>query len=91
MPTMIVLVNLKEGVSPEEYEHWVLESYAPAARSLPSVENWWNYRVNGLLASDAPPPLPIRRDSRDRERGTARTGDWERKDASALLRVAPVR
>lgn len=34
MPTMIVLVNLKEGVSPEEYERWIIESYAPAAKSL---------------------------------------------------------
>ena len=39
MSTMIVLVNLKEGVSPEEYERWILESYAPAAKVLPSVED----------------------------------------------------
>ena len=39
MPTMIVRVNLKEGVSPEEYERWILESYAPAAKTLPSVED----------------------------------------------------
>lgn len=37
VPTMIVLVNLKEGVRPEEYECWILESYAPAAQNLPSV------------------------------------------------------
>ena len=56
MPTMIVLVNLKEGVSPEDYERWILESYAPAVRSLPSVEGWRDYRVSGLLGSDAAPP-----------------------------------
>ena len=56
MPTMIVLVNLKEGVSPEDYERWVVESYAPAARKLPSVEDWRNHRVGGLLGSDAAPP-----------------------------------
>ena len=56
MPTMIVLVNLKEGVSPEDYEHWILDSYAPAVKDLPSVEDWRDYRVNGLLGTDADPP-----------------------------------
>ena len=56
MPTMIVLVNLKEGVSPEEYERWIIESYAPAAKALPSVEDWRDYRVSGLLGSLARPP-----------------------------------
>ncbi len=56
MPTMIVLVNLKEGVAPEDYERWVVESYAPTASGLPSVEDWRNHRVGGLLGSDAAPP-----------------------------------
>ncbi len=56
MTTMIVLVNLREGVSPEDYERWVLESYAPAARELPSVGEWRDYRASGLLGSDAAPP-----------------------------------
>ena len=56
MPSMIVLVDLKEGVSPEEYERWVLESYAPAVRKLPSVEDWRDYRATSLLGSDAAPP-----------------------------------
>jgi hypothetical protein len=30
---MVVLVDLKPGVSPEDYERWVIESYAPAARA----------------------------------------------------------
>jgi hypothetical protein len=54
--TMIVLVNLKEGVSPEDYERWILDSYAPAVKNLPSVEDWRDYRVSGLLGSDAAPP-----------------------------------
>jgi hypothetical protein len=53
---MIVLVNLKEGVEPEDYERWVIESYAPAVRGLPSVEGWRDYRTTGLLGSDAAPP-----------------------------------
>jgi hypothetical protein len=53
---MIVLANLKDGVDPEDYERWILESYAPAARDLPSVEDWRDYRVSGLLGSDDAPP-----------------------------------
>src|SRR3712207_6869803 len=56
MTTMIVLVNLKEGVNPEVYERWVLESYAPAVRELPSVGDWRDYRVTGMLGSDPAPP-----------------------------------
>jgi len=56
VPTMIVLVNLKEGVSPEDYERWILESYAPALKDLPSVADWRDYRVSGLLGSEDTPP-----------------------------------
>jgi hypothetical protein len=56
VPAMIVLVNLKEGVNPEDYERWILDSYAPAVSSLSSVEDWRDYRVGGLLGSDAAPP-----------------------------------
>jgi hypothetical protein len=54
--TIIVLVNLKDGVRPEDYERWVLESYAPAVRELPSVEDWRDFRASGLLGSGATPP-----------------------------------
>ncbi len=53
---MIVLVRLKQGVAPEDYERWVLESYAPAVKGLPSVSGWRNHRVAGLLGSDEGPP-----------------------------------
>jgi hypothetical protein len=56
VPTMAVLVRLKGGVSPEDYERWVLESYAPAVSELPSVSDWRNHRVSGLLGSDDGPP-----------------------------------
>lgn len=56
VPTMIVLVRLKEGVDPADYERWVLESYAPAVRELPSVSDWRNHRVDGLLGSEEMPP-----------------------------------
>jgi hypothetical protein len=56
VPAMIVLVNLKEGVNPEDYERWILDSYVPAVSRLSSVEDWRDYRVGGLLGSDAAPP-----------------------------------
>ena len=56
MPTMIVLVNLKEGVAPEEYERWLQGRYVPAILDLASVDEWRGYRVGGLPQSggDAP-------------------------------------
>jgi len=53
---MIVMVNLKDGVDPEDYERWILDSYAPAMGDLPSVDDWRDYRVSGLLGSDTVPP-----------------------------------
>jgi REDY-like protein HapK len=44
---MIVLVNLKEGIAPEEYERWLEERYVPAIVDLASVEGWHGYRVGG--------------------------------------------
>ncbi len=56
MPTMIVLVNLKEGVSPEAYERWLEERYVPAVLELASVDEWRGYRVGGLPESGDEPP-----------------------------------
>ena len=56
MPTMIVLVNLKEDVTPDEYERWLQERYVPAVLDLPSVDEWRGYRVSGLPESDGEPP-----------------------------------
>ena len=56
MPTMVVLVRLNAGVSPGDYERWVLESYAPAVLDLPSVSHWRNHRVTNLLGSGGRPP-----------------------------------
>lgn len=55
--TLIVLVDLKEGVSPKGYESWARDSYAPVAKALPSIRDWRGYRVGGLLISDALPPI----------------------------------
>jgi hypothetical protein len=56
VPTMIVLVNLKEDVAPEDYERWLRDRYVPAILDLASVDEWRGYRVGGLPESggDAP-------------------------------------
>jgi hypothetical protein len=53
---MIILVNLKEDVAPEEYERWLQERYVPAILDLPSVDEWRGYRVGGLPESGGDPP-----------------------------------
>jgi len=53
---MIVLVNLKEDVAPEEYERWLKERYVPAILDLASVDEWCGYRVGGLPESGGGPP-----------------------------------
>jgi hypothetical protein len=57
MPTMIVLVNLKEHVTPEEYERWLDERYVPAVLQLPSVDEWRGYRAGGLTEAVGRPPF----------------------------------
>lgn len=52
---MIVLVNLKEDVAPEEYELWLKERYIPAILGLASVDTWRGYRVIGLPESGGEP------------------------------------
>ncbi len=49
---MIVLVNLKDDVAPEEYERWLDERYVPAILELPSVDEWRGHRVGGLAEAD---------------------------------------
>jgi len=53
---MIVLVNLREGVTPEEYERWLDERYVPAVLDLPSVDEWRGHRVGGLAEAGGEPP-----------------------------------
>ena len=53
---MIVLVNLKDDVAPEEYERWLDERYVPAILKLPSVDEWRGHRVGGLAGADGEPP-----------------------------------
>jgi hypothetical protein len=56
VPTMIVLVNLKEAVAPEEYERWLEERYVPAILELASVDEWRGYRGGSLPETSGDPP-----------------------------------
>jgi len=56
VPTMVVLVNLKDGVAPEEYETWLKERYVPAILDLPSVDEWRGHRVGGLAEAGGESP-----------------------------------
>ncbi|HET7271555.1 MAG TPA: hypothetical protein VFI90_10780 [Rubrobacter sp.] len=53
---MIVLVNLKDGVAPDDYERWLQDRYVPAVLDLASVDEWRGYRVSSLLESGGDPP-----------------------------------
>jgi hypothetical protein len=55
MITLIVLFNLKPGVSVAEYEKFALETDLPVVRKLPSVVSFEVYRSTGLLGGGAAP------------------------------------
>jgi hypothetical protein len=53
---IVVLFNLKPGVSKEKYEAWARDSDLPNVNALESVERFTVHRATGLFGSDAPPP-----------------------------------
>lgn len=53
---IIVLFNLKPGVSAEEYEGWAKTRDIPGVRSLPSVDDFQVYRSTGLFGGGGPAP-----------------------------------
>lgn len=56
MKTLVVLFNLKAGVTAGDYERWALNTDLPTVRGLPSVRGFEVYRATGLLGADAPSP-----------------------------------
>ncbi|WP_250631856.1 hypothetical protein [Rhodoflexus caldus] len=56
MKTLIVLFNLKSGVSEAEYEAFAKELDIPTVKSLKSVSDFKVYKASGLFGSDAAPP-----------------------------------
>ncbi|MNM30595.1 REDY-like protein HapK [compost metagenome] len=56
MQTVIVLFNLKPGVSAGEYEAWARASDLPVVNALPSVDRFEVLKSSGLLIGDGKPP-----------------------------------
>lgn len=56
MSTVIVLFNLKDGVSVDEYEEWARTVDSPTVNGLGSVDSFRVHRVSGLLMSEDAPP-----------------------------------
>ncbi len=53
---IIVLFNLKPGVSVASYEQWARDSDIPGVRALKSVSSYHVQRATGILGSDQPSP-----------------------------------
>lgn len=49
MPVVFFLLKLKAGVAPHEYETWVRDVDYPTARSLPSIVDYRNHRLEAPL------------------------------------------
>ncbi len=56
MKSLIVLFNLKEGVSTADYEAFAKELDIPTVKSLKSVSEFQVFRSLGIFGSDAIPP-----------------------------------
>lgn len=56
MTTLVVLFNLKSGVTVADYEQWARTTDLPTVRGLTSVRSFDVYRASGILGSDAPSP-----------------------------------
>lgn len=55
MSRIIVLFNLRDGVSPEAYEAWARDTDIPTVRRLGSVKDFSVHRATGLLGGGKPP------------------------------------
>ena len=56
MKTLIVLFNLKEGVSVADYEAFAKELDIPTVKNLQSVSEFQVFKSLGIFGSDATPP-----------------------------------
>ena len=52
---IIVLFNLKPGVSTADYEAWAQARDLPTVRALPSIAGFDVFKSTGTLAGDKPP------------------------------------
>ncbi len=56
MSTLIVLFNLKDGQSVEDYETFAKDVDVPGVESLNSIDDFKIYKSQALLFSDDAPP-----------------------------------
>jgi hypothetical protein len=56
MKTLIVLFNLKAGVSAADYEAFAKELDIPTVKRLKSVHDFKVFKSEGIFGSDATPP-----------------------------------
>lgn len=56
MPTLVVLFNLKSGVSTADYEKWARSTDLPIVNGLNSVQQFQVLRSASVLGSDQPAP-----------------------------------
>lgn len=54
--TLIVLFNLRKGVSAAAYEKWARQTDIPVAGGLKAVKDFKVYRAEGIFGSGATPP-----------------------------------
>lgn len=54
--TLIVLFNLRKGVSAAAYERWARQTDIPVAGGLKAVKDFKVYRAEGIFGSGATPP-----------------------------------
>jgi REDY-like protein HapK len=55
MAYLLIRYNLKDGVSPEEFETWVRDTDQPTMRTLQRVGSFNTYKATGLLMGDGAP------------------------------------
>lgn len=53
---IVAIFNLKEGVTPEQYENWARETDPPTIANMRSIDSFTSYRTTGILNSDDPSP-----------------------------------
>ena len=53
---IVAIFNLKEGVTPEQYETWARETDPPTLAKLKSIDGFTSYRTSGVLNSTDPAP-----------------------------------
>lgn len=56
MNTVIVLFNLKPGISRSDYERWAREHDLPTVGALASMDRFEVLRSRGLLVGEGEPP-----------------------------------